>query len=269
MLAMTVIDELAQRLENAEAERKHIGQFSYEFPDMTIDDAYAVQHAWLEIKKTKGRRLIGRKIGLTSKAMQHAIGITEPDYGFLTDNMLFQDGVTIPRDRFIQVKIETELAFILGSPLSGPNCTMFDVLRATEYICPALEILDARILRMDPRTKRARTIVDQIADNASDAGIVLGGRPFRPSDAVDMRWAGALCYRDSSLEETGIAAGVLNHPANGAAWLANKLAPFGETLQPGEIILSGSFIRPVDVKPGNTIFADFGPLGSASCHFEA
>ncbi|MDL2210315.1 2-oxo-hepta-3-ene-1,7-dioic acid hydratase [Desulfovibrio sp. OttesenSCG-928-O18] len=267
MLSPDIIKSLAERLETAETERRHIGQFSHEFPEMTIDDSYAVQRAWLELKKAKGRKLIGRKIGLTSKAMQYAIGIDEPDYGFLTDTMLFHDGVVIPKDRFIQIKVEVELAFVLGSPLSGPDCSIFDVLRATEYICPALEILDARIIRMDPATKRARTIIDNIADNASDAGIVIGGRPFKPTDAVDLRWVSALCYRDSSLEESGVAAAVLNHPANGVAWLANKLAPFGEVLQPGEIILSGSFIRPVDVKSGNTIFADYGPLGTISCHF--
>ena len=267
MLANDIIKNLAERLEAAEAERRHIGQFSHEFPEMSIDDSYAVQRAWLELKQARGGRLIGRKIGLTSKAMQYAIGIDEPDYGFLTDAMLFHDGVVIPKDRFIQVKIEAELAFVLGKPLSGPNCSIFDVLRATEYVTPALEILDARIIRMDPVTKRARTIVDNIADNASDAGIVIGGRPFRPTDPVDLRWVSALCYRDSSLEESGVAAAVLNHPANAVAWLANKLAIFGETLQPGEIILSGSFIRPVDIKSGNTVFADYGPLGTISCHF--
>ena len=268
MLAQKTIQELAARLEAAEAERRHIGQFSSEFPEMTIDDSYAVQRAWLDLKKASGRKLIGRKIGLTSKAMQHAIGIDEPDYGFLTDTMLFPDGVVIPGNRFIAVKVEVELAFILGAPLRGPNCSIFDVLRATEYICPALEILDARIIRIDPKTGRSRTIIDNIADNASDAGIVLGGRPFKPTDAVDLRWVSALCYRDTSLEESGVAAAVLNHPANGVAWLANKLAPFGEELQPGEIILAGSFIRPVDVKPGNTIFADYGPLGTISCRFD-
>jgi 2-oxo-hept-3-ene-1,7-dioate hydratase len=267
MLSKDLVRELAGRLETAESQRRHIGQFSFEFPDMTIDDAYSVQHAWLDIKKTSGRAIIGHKIGLTSKAMQYAIGIDEPDYGFLTDTMLFHDGVVIPKDRFIAAKIEVELAFILGSTLRGPGCSIFDVLRATEYICPALEILDARIIRKDPATQRARTIIDNIADNASDAGVVIGGRPFRPTDPVDLRWVSALCYRDSSLEESGVAAAVLNHPANGVAWLADKLAVFGEALQQGEIILSGSFIRPVDVKSGNTVFADYGPLGSVSCRF--
>ncbi|MDR0826625.1 MAG: 2-oxo-hepta-3-ene-1,7-dioic acid hydratase [Desulfovibrio sp.] len=267
MLTPETVRSLADRLEAAETERRHIHQFSLEFPEITIDDAYAVQRAWMDLKKSSGRSVIGHKIGLTSKAMQYAIHINEPDYGFLLDTMLFQDGAEIPEGRFIAAKVEVELAFILGKDLSGPDCTIFDVLRATEYISPAMEILDARIQRVDPVTKSNRTIKDNIADNASDAGIVLGGRPFKPTDPVDLRWVSALCYRNSSLEESGVSAAVLNHPANGVAWLANKLAPFGETLKAGEIILSGSFIRPVDVKSGHTIFADYGPLGTVTCHF--
>ena len=267
MLSPDTIRELAQRLENAEVERKNIGLFSIEFPDITIEDAYAVQRTWFDIKRVAGRKLIGRKIGLTSKAMQYATGIDEPDYGFLLDSMLFHDGAEISKGHFIAPRIEVELAFILGKPLSGPDCTVFDVLDATNYICPALEILDNRLHRSDPATKRGRTVKDTISDNASNAGIVLGGRPFKPSDPVDLRWVSALCYRNSSLEESGVAAAVLNNPVNGVAWLANKLAPFGDVLQPGEIILSGSFVRPIEAYPGSTIFADYGPLGTISCYF--
>lgn len=267
MLAPDTVRELAERLEKAEQERRNIGLFSIEFPEITIDDAYAIQRAWFDIKMAAGRKTIGRKIGLTSKAMQYATGIDEPDYGFLLDTMLFHDGAEIPKGHFIAPRIEVELAFILGKPLSGPDCSIFDVLAATEYICPALEILDNRLHRSDPETKRGRTVKDTISDNASNAGIVMGGRPFKPSDPLDIRWISALCYRNSSLEESGVAAAVLNNPANGVAWLANKLAPFGETLQPGEIILSGSFIRPIEALPGSTIFTDYGPLGTISCYF--
>ena len=154
----------------------------------------------------------GHKIGLTSKAMQSALNIDEPDSGILLDDMFFADGGLVPSDRFIATRVEAELAFVMKSRLSGPDCTMFDVLNATDFVVPALEILDTRVERVDPQTKATRKIFDTIADNAANAGIVLGGRPIRPMDA-DLRWIGALCFRNGQLEETGLAAGVLNHPA--------------------------------------------------------
>ena len=154
----------------------------------------------------------GHKIGLTSKAMQSALNIDEPDFGILLDDMFFADGGLVPSDRFIATRVEAELAFVMKSRLSGPDCTMFDVLNATDFVVPALEILDTRVERVDPQTKATRKIFDTIADNAANAGIVLGGRPIRPMDA-DLRWIGALCFRNGQLEETGLAAGVLNHPA--------------------------------------------------------
>ncbi|MFI4987426.1 MAG: 2-oxo-hept-4-ene-1,7-dioate hydratase [Alphaproteobacteria bacterium] len=253
-------------LEEAEKSRTFMRQLTREHPGMTIEDAYAIQHAWLQLKLGRGRTVKGRKIGLTSKVMQRAVNIDEPDYGFLLDDMFFHDGSNIPTERFIQPKIEMELAFVLSKRLAGPGCTIFDALNATDYVVPALEILDARIERVDRETKATRKIVDGIADNASDAGIVTGGRPFKPLD-VDLRWIGGLCSRNGQVEETGIAAAVLNHPANGIAWLANKLAPHGIALEPGLVILSGSFIRPIDVKKGDTIHADYGPFGAVSCYF--
>jgi 2-oxo-hept-3-ene-1,7-dioate hydratase len=233
---------------------------------MTLDDAYAVQSAWVELKVAQGRKIRGHKIGLTSKAMQSALGIDTPDSGILFDDMFFADGGVIPAGRFISTRIEAELAFVMKSRLSGPNCTIFDVLNATDFVVPALEILDTRIERLDASTKATRKIVDTVADNAANAGIVVGGRPFRPLDA-DLRWIGALCYRNGSLEETGLAAGVLNHPANGIAWLADKLSPLNLALEPGQVVLSGSFIRPIEAKSGDTIQADYGPYGMVSCHF--
>ena len=240
--------------------------FSLEYPGMTIDDAYAVQRTWIARKLANGRTIKGHKIGLTSKAMQNAVGIGEPDHGVLLDNMFFTDGANIPSERFISTRIEAELAFVLKDGLSGPDCSIFDVLSATAYVTPALEILDTRIQRLDPETKVIRRIVDTIADNAANAAIVIGGRPFRPGDA-DLRWISALVYRNGQLEETGVAAAVLNHPANGVAWLANKLHAHGVALQPGQVILSGSFIRPIDARKGDTFHADYGPYGSVSCFF--
>ncbi len=232
-----------------------------------MDDAYAVQAAWVKQKIARGRRVIGWKIGLTSKAMQYALNIDIPDSGVLFDDMMFEDGATIPKNRFIQPRIEAEIAFIMKAPLAGPNVSVFDVLNATDYITPALEILDTRILRVDPETKKARTIVDTISDNAANAGIVIGGRAMRPQD-VDMRWMGAIVSRNAEVEETGLGAGVLNHPARGIAWLANRLSSYGDRIDAGQIVLAGSFIRPVEARHGDTIVADFGPQGTVSCFFE-
>lgn len=256
----------AARLDEAERSGKQIRAVSVEHPDATIADAYRIQTAWVEAKRQAGRRIVGHKIGLTSKAMQAALKIGEPDSGTLFDDMVFPDGGVVPADRFIGLRIEAELAFVLARPLKGPNRTVFDVLDATGHVTPALEILDTRIFRADPETGAVRTIVDTIADNAANAGVVLGGRPFRPGDH-DMRWIGAICSKNGAVEETGLAAGVLNHPAHGIAWLANRLAERGGSLEAGQVVLAGSFIRPIEVGRGDTITADYGPFGSVSCYF--
>ena len=256
----------AERLHQAEKTRIQIRQLSLDHPAITIADAYAIQQAWIGIKVAEGRVVKGQKIGLTSKAMQSALGIDEPDSGVLLDDMFFADGGLVPSDRFIGTRIEAELAFVMKQRLAGPGCTMFDVLNATDFVVPALEILDTRIERLDRETKSTRKIFDTIADNAANAGIVLGGRPMRPLDA-DLRWIGALCFKNGQLEETGLAAGVLNHPATSVAWLANKIAVHGLALEPGQVVLAGSFIRPIETRKGDTIQADYGAYGSVSCYF--
>jgi len=267
MLEPDSLDALARQLHEAERTRVPIRQPSLMHPEMTIEDAYAVQRRLVELKLAQGHTIRGRKIGLTSKVMQRAVSISEPDYGVLFDDMFFDDGGVVPAGRFIRPRIEVELAFVLGRDLSGPGITLFDVLAATEFVTPALEILDARVQMSDPDTGRKRTIVDTIADNAADAGLVLGGRVIRPFD-VDLRWIAALLLRNGTIEESGVAAAVLNHPANGVAWLANRLAPHGDRLRAGEVILSGSFTTPVFAEPGDTFVADYGPLGTVSCVFE-
>ncbi len=258
----------AARLDLAERTRVPCRQFSLEYPGMTMDDAYAVQSAWMRLKQEGGRVVKGHKIGLTSKAMQRAVGIAEPDFGVLLDDMFFRDGAVVPGERFIALRIEAELAFVLDKPLAGPDCTLFDVLDATGYVTPALEILDARIQRVDPETKRTRTVLDTISDNAANAALVLGGRPFRPALLdVDMRRIGAIVAKNGEVEETGLAAGVLNHPGYGIAWLANRLHRHGVSLAAGEVVLAGSFIRPLDVQRGDTVVADYGEFGTVSCHF--
>lgn len=266
MISDQFAKEIAQRIRDAEISKTPTKQISQLHPELTIEDAYAIQRAGVAIAATEGRVVKGRKIGLTSRAMQQAVGITEPDYGVIYDDMFFAEGSVIPRSRFIAPRLEAELAFVLGEDLSGPDCTIYDVLRATEYVTPAIEILDARIQMTDPDTGSSRTIVDTISDNAADAGIITGGRVVRPHD-VDLRWVSALFFRNGIIEESGVAAAVLNHPANGVAWLANRLHGHGVGLKAGEVILSGSFIRPVWVQPGDTFHADYGSLGSISFQF--
>ena len=260
------INRAAQRLHQAERSRSQIRQLSQQHPAISLADAYAIQKSWIDIKVTEGRVIKGHKIGLTSRAMQSALNIDEPDSGVLLDDMFFADGGLVPSERFIATRVEAELAFVMKTRLSGPDCTLFDVLNATDFVVPALEILDTRIERVDRETKATRKIFDTIADNAANAGIVLGGRPLRPLDA-DLRWIGALCFKNGQLEETGLAAGVLNHPATAVAWLANKIAPHGLALEPGQVVLAGSFIRPIETRKGDTIQADYGPYGSVSCYF--
>ncbi|MEF0943954.1 2-oxo-hept-4-ene-1,7-dioate hydratase [Rhizobium sp. BR 362] len=266
MLSHDEIQAAAESLDQAERTRVQTGLLSLKHPEMTMDDSYAVQSAWVKKKIAAGRKPIGWKIGLTSKAMQYALNINIPDSGVLFDDMVFEDGATVPADRFIQPRIEAEIAFVMKAPLKGPNVSIFDVLNATDYVTPALEILDTRILRVDPETKKARTIVDTISDNAANAGIVTGGRAVRPGE-IDMRWMGAIVSRNAEVEETGLGAGVLNQPARGIAWLANRLAEYGDGIEAGQIVLAGSFIRPIEARHGDTINADFGPYGSVSLFF--
>lgn len=259
------VAEAAAALDRAERSRTQIGLLSLANPGMSMDDAYAVQAAWVERKLGDGRRVIGRKIGLTSKAMQAALSIDIPDSGILLDDMWFEDGATVPPGRFIQPRIEAEIAFVMKSDLKG-EVSEDDVLDATDYVQPSLEILDTRILRVDPQTGRTRNVCDTIADNAANAGVVLGGEKIAPR-AVDLRWVGALVMKNGEVEETGLGGGVLDHPARGIVWLSRRLAEYGDFIRAGEVVLSGSFIRPVETRPGDSIVADFGPHGTVSCHF--
>lgn len=260
MLPDETLTALADELAEADRTRTLIPRITARHPEATIEDSYAIQGRWRDRELARGRRLVGRKIGLTSKAMQSATGITEPDYGVMFDDTVVETGEVLEFDRFTNVRIEVELAFVLKDPLEGPHCSLFDVLRATEYVTPALEVLNSHI------ELEGRTIVDTISDNAAYGAMVLGGTPVRPHD-VDLRWVSALLHRNETIEETGVAAGVLGHPGRGVAWLANKLAQHGDRLEAGEIILAGSFTRPVWIERGDTVLADYGELGSISCRF--
>ena len=266
MFSEQLVEQLAAELQQAEQTRVQVEHFSKRFPAMTVADGYQVSRAWVRLKLAAGRVARGHKIGLTSRAMQQASQITEPDYGTLLDDMFIDEGSAIPAARFIAPRVEVELAFVLGRRLQGPSVTIFDVLDATAYVVPAIEIIDARIEQFDRHTRAMRKVFDTIADNAANAGIIPGGRPVKP-DAVDLCWVSALLYKNGVIEESGVAAAVLSHPATGVAWLANKLAPWGEFLEKGEVVLGGSFTRPTNAAAGDTFHADYGPLGSIAFRF--
>jgi len=266
----TQIQALARELDQSEKSRVQIEHFSKRFSGMTIEDGYRINRAWVALQRAAGRQIIGHKIGLTSRAMQQSSQIDEPDFGTLFDFMRYDctpgQVLDIPVNRFIAPRVEVELAFVLKSELRGPNVTLEQVLEATDYVTPAIEIIDARIEQFDRHTKAMRKVFDTISDNAANAGIVLGAKRVDPH-TTDLPWCGAILRLNKVVEETGLAAGVQGHPAIGIAWLANKLAPWGEHLQAGEIVLAGSFTKPVPAKAGDVFEADYGPLGQLKFRF--
>lgn len=264
-LSRELVAELAAELHRSERSREQVEHFSKRFPGMTLEDGYAVSRAWVAMKLAEGRRVRGHKIGLTSRAMQLSSQIDEPDYGTLLDDMFFEPGA-IPMARFIAPRVEVELAFVLERRLQGTGLSIDDVLDATAHVQPAIEIIDSRIEQFDRRTKAMRRVQDTISDNAANAGIVLGGRRVPPRE-LDLPWCGAILRLNGVVEETGLAAGVQGHPAIGVAWLAGKLAPWGECLEAGEVVLAGSFTRPVAAKAGDRFEADYGPLGRFEFNF--
>lgn len=256
----------AARLLSAEETGSQISLLSLNHPEMVMDDAYAIQNALYDAKIKAGRSVVGWKIGLTSKAMQYALGIKTPDSGVLFDNMVFDHGATVTKGRFIQPRIEAEIAFVMKSPLGATNLTRDDVVAATDFVAPSIEILDTRIERVDTATGKTRSVYDTISDNAANAGVVLGPQRHAVDD-FDLRWVGAITSRNGEVEETGLGAGVLNDPVESVLWLAQRMAQYGQTIEPGQIILSGSFIRPIECPSGAEISADFGTFGNVDISF--
>jgi 2-oxo-hept-3-ene-1,7-dioate hydratase len=256
----------ANELYDAEAARRQIAPLTQSFPQMDMDDAYAIQSAWVARKIAAGDSVIGYKIGLTSRAMQRAMKIDTPDFGVLLKSMWFDNRSKIPASRFTDPRIEVELAFVLHRRLFGDALTVDEVLDATDYVVPALELIAARSYRVDPKTGYTRTVMDTISDNAGNGAIIVGDQRFRPHE-IDLRWSAGILYKNGAVEETGVAAAVLDHPANGICWVARRFAPHGVALEPGQIILSGSFTAPVPVKAGDIVRADYGKLGVIECSF--
>jgi 2-oxo-hept-3-ene-1,7-dioate hydratase len=261
------IEGIAAEHERARRTATPFRRVTLTHPDMTIGDAYAIQQAWVDLQVGAGGQVIGHKIGLTSRAMQQAMSIDEPDFGVLLDHMVIDDGATVRAVDFVDPKLEVELAFVLRDRIDSADVTAEDVLAATEHVVPALELIDARSYRRDPDDGVTRTVRDTIADNAANAGIVTGARRVRPAE-IELRWVPAVLTRNGIVEETGVAAGVLGDPVKGIVWLARRLHSLGVALEPGQIVLAGSFTRPVDCRAGDRFEADFGDLGVVRLAFE-
>jgi 2-keto-4-pentenoate hydratase len=246
----------------AEAERNGHGvqPLTVLEPNLTVEEAYHVQLKTIERKVEAGSRIVGKKIGLTSLAMQKLLGVDQPDYGHLLDSMVVENRGEISFNRVLQPKVEAEIAFKLKRDLIGPRVTTLDVLMATEYVLPALEIVDSRVA--DWKIK----LQDTIADNASSGLYVLGGKPVQVSD-VDLPQLGMVFYKNGEMINTGVGAAALGNPAACVAWLANKLFEFGITLKAGEVILSGALSAAVDAKPGDYFSTRIAHLGEAGVRF--
>lgn len=256
------VTRMARSLADAEKSRKPVAPLTDWHTEMTTDDAYAVQLATVEARVASGGVIIGKKIGLTSKAIQDAMGVHEPDYGHLYADMIWPGDVPVSLSRLIQPRVEAELAFVMGEDLKGPGVNMVDVLRCTAAVIPAFEVVDSRI--QDWKIK----IQDTIADNGSSAGIVLGSRLCSPH-AENLKHIGLVLEKNGTVLATAAGAAVLGHPAQSMAWLANKLGSMDSMLKKGEIILSGSFTQAFTVAAGETYTATFGNLGSVSITFSA
>jgi 2-keto-4-pentenoate hydratase len=246
----------------SEAEESLIGTTSLTSadPNLTVEEAYEIQLENIERKVAQGQTIVGKKIGLTSKAMQDLLGVDEPDYGHLLDSMVVENGSAVPKQKVLQPKVEGEIAFILKKDLKGPNVTTLDVLQATDYILPAIEVVDSRV--QDWKIK----LPDTIADNASSAFYALGGKPVKIED-VDLELLGMVLTKNGKLVNTGVGAAALGNPAQCVAWLANRLADFDISLRAGEVILSGALSAAVDAEEGDTFTARFAHLGEVSVHF--
>jgi 2-keto-4-pentenoate hydratase len=254
------IEKLAEELFRAEADRSPIPPLTEGFPQLTVDEAYQIQLVNVEVRKSKGAKIVGKKIGLTSVAMQKLLGVDQPDYGHLFGDMALADGDTMRASELIQPKVEAEVAFILKEDLNGPGITMARVLAATDYVIPALEIVDSRV--RDWKIK----LPDTIADNASSARVVLGGRALRVTD-LNLSLIGLVLEKNGEVANTAAGAAVLGHPAKAVAWLGNKLAEYDIPLKAGDVIMPGALSAAVDARAGDVIRGTFDHLGPVSVRF--
>lgn len=260
------VDAIAQRLLNAQTTRTPCAPPSQDFAEFDVATAYAVQAKIFQMRQegqNKGDRpvqTVGHKIGLTSPAIQQWLGVNEPDFGVLVDDMVVADGAKAPTERLLQPRVEAEVAFVLREDLEGPGITAAAVIQATDYVLPALEIIDSRIADWEI------TFEDTIADNASSGLFVLGNQP-RKLEAVDLRLAGMKLSKNGAIVATGVGAACLGHPVNAVVWLANRIGRFGQSLSRGDVILSGALGPVTDVSAGDFVSTHIAGLGSVSVRF--
>ena len=252
--------KLGDALYQALTQRQMLEPLTNQYPDLTIEDAYAIQQSLMARRLAAGERVVGKKIGVTSQAVMNMLGVFQPDFGWLTDGMVFNEGQAIPADTLIQPKAEGEIAFMLKRTLKGPGVTAADVLAATKGMMACFEIVDSRI--RDWKIK----IQDTVADNASCGVFVLGDRLVDPRD-VDLGTCGMVLEKNGEIVATGAGAAALGHPANAVAWLANTLGRLGIALEAGEVILSGSLAAMVPVKAGDSLRVSIGGIGGCSVRF--
>jgi len=260
MSADSSLRDIADVLNEAESSRKPIAPLAGRWPGLDVTDAYRIQLLNVERRIAAGATVRGHKVGLSSRAMQEMMGVREPDYGHLLDDMFVFEGHDVAMSEMIEPRVEIEVAFVLGDSLPPHGCNAADVIRATEFILPAIEIIDSRIADWKIG------IVDTIADNASSAKVVLGGNPVRLTD-VDVRAIGASLQRNGDVVETGTAAAVLGNPVTAVAWLAQTVSAFGVSLEAGQVVLPGSCTRAVAVEPGDVVRAEFDELGPVEVCF--
>ena len=250
----------ARELYQAEKTKRVLQPFTEKYSGITPEDSYRIQLALIEMKKADGAKVVGKKIGLTSKAMQKMLNVDQPDYGHILDNMVLQDAAAFRIDELIQPKIEPEIAFILDRELKGPGITPMQVLAATRFVVPALEIIDSRIEGWKIK------LCDTIADNASSARIVLGNSAKRVND-LDLKLVGMVLEKNGEIVQTGAGGAVLGHPAVAVAWLANAIGEFGVSLGAGEIVMPGALCAATDVRASDLLRASFDGFGSVSVRF--
>ncbi|SMQ74665.1 2-keto-4-pentenoate hydratase [Bacillus sp. OV166] len=256
-----LVEKIANELIDAENHQYSVAPLTERFSELSVSDAYQIQLEVIGKKLKAGNEVIGKKVGLTSKAMQQMLGVDEPDYGHLLDDMKITDESTVKIAEFISPKVEAEIGFILEQDLVGPNVNYLDVLMATKYVVPTIEIIDSRISEWKIK------LIDTVADNGSSARVVVG-KKLSTIEGLDLRTQGMVLYKNDELVATGSGTAALGHPAQAVAWLANKLHEFGITLKAGELILPGALSGAIAVKEGDTILANFGPLGNVSVTFK-
>lgn len=258
---MSIVQEAASRLLEAEETKNVIEPLTVSYPGITVDEAYYTQLELIRRKVDNGGIIVGKKIGATSKAIQNMFGVNQPDYGHLLADMMYVEGETIPLDHFIQPKVEFEIAFILKKDLKGPNVSILDVVEATDYIVPAIEVIDSRIA--DWKIK----FEDTVADNGSSAAAMIGGKPTK-LEGIDLTHIGMVAYRNGEMIDSGAGAAVLGNPLRSVAWLANSLGKYDVALKAGEIVLSGALTSAIEVKDGDTFTAEFAHIGSVTASFK-